>query len=270
MDTLIAISNPCSSNAFPETRGTFLREAQEGNERARDELARAYWQPLYFFALRSFHLAHHQAQDLVQEFFVNKFWQCLAAKRELAAGRLRTLLITAFKHAYCDLWRKERTLKRNMGLTNIPLEEEMINMDVSHDDQVADLDYDRDWALNLWERATEELFQVWQQKGRAAEAVRGGASRGESGPDRFNVLTAHGVIARDPAKMKEPNYAVLASYLGETEGTTRQIVSRARKDFRRLFREEVRQTLAAEENFEEEVAYMINILLSCSRTNVMP
>lgn len=261
-----------SPNIFPETRATFLMQAQEGNERARDKLAKAYWQPLYFFALRSFHLDHHQAQDLVQEFFVNKFWTCVAAKQGASMGRLRTFLIKAFKHAYFDIWRKERTLKRNLGVEILPLDDELSPAAVSTEDQKADMDYDRDWALNLWERTTEELFQTWQQKRSQAASESGGVLLSGESPvlDRFNALVAHGVIARDPAKVKEPDYTALATTLNESEANTRQIVSRARKEFRRLFREEVRHTLAATEQLDEEVTYVINILLAESRTALLP
>ena len=78
---------------------------------ALEELCRAYWPPLYAFARRK-GLAPHDAQDLVQGFFL-----ALCAEDDFRKyvrhpdARFRTWLLSCLRRFEIDEWRKQQTLK---------------------------------------------------------------------------------------------------------------------------------------------------------------
>lgn len=247
------------SRRFPETRWDRVLAAQQEDVKAREELARAYWQPLYHFALREWRLDHHRAQELVGNFFVERFWKCIHGKEvnpnaEESGDRstkLRTYLLKAFTHAFSNEWRRARSVRHGSGAIHESLDDPEAGSDHQSLAGEASLDggalaaYDYDWALNVWERSVEALYQRTAQRGSS---------------ERFTTLSAHGVITRDPAKLREPDYAALAAALTEPETTVRQIVSRLRRDLRTLVHEEVRQTLHESLNLEEEYGYITQLL----------
>lgn len=244
---------------FPETQWTHILNAQQENKDARNALARAYWQPLYHFALREWRLDHHRAQDLVQIFFLERFWKCLQGKEKNTAPetadhrstKLRTYLLAAFRNSCRSEWRRDQNVRHGSGA----IHESMDDPDSTHGhESLADSGpgegsalaaYDHDWALNIWERAVEALYQQAAQRGSS---------------ERFATLSAHGLVTRDPAKLKEPDYPALAAALKESEPTARQIVSRFRHDLRSLMRNEVQQTLHESLHLDEEYAYITRLL----------
>ncbi len=231
-------------NLFPNTRSSLVLRAKEGDEEARADMVKSYWQPLYHFALRSFRANHFRAQDLVQDFFVNKFWHCLSSSNQ-EKGKLRSFLLTAFTNEYLDLWRKEGAEKRGGRNGLQPLDDDEASDSAALETDLATLTFDRDWALNLWERAVEAVYQLMNHRGAS---------------ERFWVLSELGVIARDPSKLRELDYQALSIRLGESETTVRKIVSRCRDDVRRLVREEVLKTLSNPLEVDEEFAYMLRLL----------
>lgn len=90
---------------FPSTSWTLVRRARGADEgdaaRALDALCRAYWRPLYAYA-RGRGLARAEAQDAVQDFFATALRRELFQRAEEEQGKLRSFLLTAFKHVLLD------------------------------------------------------------------------------------------------------------------------------------------------------------------------
>jgi RNA polymerase sigma-70 factor (ECF subfamily) len=66
-----------------------------------------------------------------------------------------------------------------------------------------------------------------------------------------------GFLTADRASM---SYAETARALGKTDGAARVAIHRLRKRFREVFREEIAHTVAAEDDVEDEVRYLMSVL----------
>jgi RNA polymerase sigma-70 factor (ECF subfamily) len=100
--------------------------------------------------------------------------------------------------------------------------------------------YEQRWAMALIEQAMARL--------RAEFEVAG---TGEA----FEQLKCF--LAAGKAELPQ---ADLAAKLGMTEGALRVEVHRLRKNFRKLFRDEVAQTVAEKEDIDEELRHLLAVL----------
>src|ERR1035437_5987826 len=112
--------------AFAATRWTIVLAAADKSEGTRsrlalEELAQAYWFPLYAFVRRQGYSAH-DAQDLTQEFFARLIAKRFLAAADQARGRFRTFLLAALKHFLAHEWDKATAQKRGGGQPTIALD----------------------------------------------------------------------------------------------------------------------------------------------------
>jgi len=239
---------------YLNTRWSQVQRAHAGNARAKEDLARAYWQPLHRYAmLKGFNF--EAAEDLVQNFFVRRFWESVVDKSSPRLGKLRAFLNESFGNFCKDEWRHSRTLKSGGKLVHQSIEDAGAAEvgESPEKEREMRLSFDRDWAINLWERSVEAMYQEWRENGDEAE---------------YAVYDRHGLIHRDFRQLQEkPNYAQFCSDLGIAEDAARVRVHRFRKHFRGLLRREVWQTLAPtgalgsdDAALEEEFAYLLQVL----------
>ncbi|MCA9284503.1 MAG: sigma-70 family RNA polymerase sigma factor [Phycisphaerales bacterium] len=78
-----------------------------------DELALAYWPPIYWFCRRA-GSNHQDAEELAQSFFADKIVrQRLFERADPERGRLRTLVRASLKRHVIDHWRSTSVAERN-------------------------------------------------------------------------------------------------------------------------------------------------------------
>ena len=234
-------------HTFPPTRWSVVLAARQAPSTAAadalETICRAYWYPLYAHARRCGHRPH-DAQDLTQGFFcrlLEKQW-LEAADRE--KGKLRSFLITAFKHFMANEWRHAAAQRRGGAVAFVPL-------DTSHAEDVfaaepspglaAEAAYDREWALLLLDRAIGRLRAEFAESGR---------------PDDFDALKECLMAERGAI-----DYEAVAARLDSSAGAARVAVHRLRKRFREVFREEVAQTLSEGGDTEEELRHLASSLV---------
>jgi len=111
--------------SFPDTQWSVVLRASRGGEaeskKALAELYSAYWYPLYVFARRS-DQQPVDAEDLVQDFFVELNGQNVWADADPLRGRLRTFLLVCFQRWVIQARRREHTQRRGGGAAHVPLD----------------------------------------------------------------------------------------------------------------------------------------------------
>jgi DNA-directed RNA polymerase specialized sigma24 family protein len=229
---------------FPTTEWINVAEAG-GKDRSRAQLAlaelcRSYWYPIYSF-IRSRGHSSDQAAELTQEYFLRLLEGRLLRVADRAKGRFRTLLRTDCTFFLADQADRLRSHKRGKGVLPLPLDdaEQRYRMEASKMLDPGVL-FDRDWALDLLQRAVDRLARDETAAGRAAvfDRLKG-------------VLT--------DATRTAP-YAAIAVDLGINESAVQAAVIRLRRRYRTVLRAEVAATLAPgddgrvdEEEIDEEI-----------------
>lgn len=202
-------------------------------------MAGAYWRPLYVFS-RKRGQSHEAAADSVQGFFEYLLTGEVLRKVRPGEGRFRNFLLVVFRRWLDDGQRRASADKRGGGHTSLPLHElEAAGFEPARaDGDSAEEAFDRKWALSLVGRALAALAEEWSAK-----------------PALFRALKC----GLEATSAPEP-YAVIAERLGMTEGAVKTAAYELRRAFAAQVRREVRATLAADEEVEAELAYLVKLL----------
>ena len=211
-------------------------------QEALEKLCRNYWYPLYAYVRRRGQ-SEQDAQDLTQAFFARLLERHWLESADCGRGRFRTFLLTAMQRFLCDEWDRMRAQKRGGGTVHVPVQldsaESRYGCDPA-DDCTPEQVYERQWAMTLLHTVLQRLRVEYE-------------CRGES--KLFAEL--HACLIGD--KESQP-YAELAAGLEMTEGAVKVAVHRLRKQYRKLLRAEIAQTLAADENVDEELRHLFAVL----------
>ncbi len=235
-------SSSSTPRLFPHTRWSVVlaatRTPSPESASALETICRAYWQPLYAYIRRTGQ-SPHDAQDLTQEFFrllLEKGW---LQDADRGRGRLRTFLITAFKHFIAKEWRRAAAQKRGGGQAPVELDTRIAESHCTADggsSLAPDAVFDRQWALTLLDLTLKRLQEEFNATGKA----------GDYEVLKPCLMAAHGTI----------DYGAVATQLGVNAGAARVAVHRLRKRFREIYREEISQTLAEEADLEGELRHL--------------
>jgi len=235
-------AHPHRPGSFLTTRWSVVLAGAQAEPVARraalDELARAYWFPLYAYARRR-GLSADEAADRTQGFFALWLERGDVARADPERGRFRAYLLTSFKHHLASERARERAAKRGGGRQPIALDAHDAEARLAHlaaDGETPERAFDRAWARALLERTFERLRDEQDRIGRAALF------------DRLRPALA----AEDDA----PRMAEVARELDMTGNAVKVAAHRLRKRFGELLRDEVAGTLDGA-GVEEELASLL-------------
>ena len=211
---------------------------------ALEKLCRVYWYPLYAF-IRHSGQSKENAEDLTQAFFARLLSSQFLDSAEQERGRFRSFLLVALKRFMANEWDRAHAQKRGGFHTAISLDtdlaERKIQYEAAGSEVPPDHAFERRWAMALLEQTMSRLRSEFDRAGKMAE---------------FNRLKAFLT-----ADKREIPYATAARELRIEEGALRVAVHRLRKRYRELFHEEVAHTLAEGESVEEELKYLMSVLM---------
>ncbi len=236
------------ASAFTTTHWSVVLAAREPASpqaaAALEELCRAYWYPLYAYVRRQGH-SPHDAEDLLQSFFVRFFEKDFLDCVDRAKGRFRSFLLAALNHFLSNEWNKARSQKRGGQVRSLSLDsgeaERWYGEELSSNLTPESL-YEQRWACVLLEQVMQRL-----------EEDSEGAGKGEY----FAALK--GFLAGED---RTQSYGELAAKFEVTEAALKMKVQRLRHRYQRFLREAIAQTVASPEEVEDEIRHLFSVLSS--------
>ncbi len=228
--------------AFPATRHSIvaaMRSPRADDRRsAFDTLVTAYWKPVFKYVRIKWRASPDDAADLTQGFFLRAFEKDFFAGFDASRARFRTYLRTCLDRFVANARKADARLKRGGAVTLIPIDFGEAERELRHQagNLVDDFDayFHREWLRGLFAAAAARL-----RDGCAAD----GLSR------RFALFEEYDLAAEDSAR---PTYADLAERHGLSIGSVTNELAAARRAFRRLVLEALREQCASDEEFEAE------------------
>jgi len=202
---------------------------------ALERLCRTYWYPLYAYVRRKGH-DPTDAQDLTQEFFARLLRGNFLNTVEQRKGRFRSFLVASLEHFLVKEWVRSNRQKRGGGQTIFSLDEEGAENRYTlepADKLSAQKLYERRWAMTLLDQAMKRLGDECRQTGKT---------------ELFQHVKS--LLSGDT---REEGCRELATGLDMSEGAFRVAVHRLRQRYGILLREEIAQTVATQEEVDEEV-----------------
>ena len=238
-------SIPAGGGNFPATRWSVVAAARSDDsaERARalDVLFAAYWKPVYKYVRLKFSKSPEEAQDLTQGFFAELLERDLLSGFEPKKSRLRTYIrlcadsfvLNEIKHAgrqkrggdavhvALDFCAAEGELRAQaIDPASIPSEERFEQF------------FEKEWIRSLFLAAVRKFREFCAAGGKVSA---------------FNLFEAYDLADDDP-----PSYAQLAETHQLSVGNVTNQLAWARREFRRLAKEELRALCSTDEEFARE------------------
>ena len=234
-----------SGDRFPPTRRSVIEAVAstdaEDRVRALESLCAAYWKPIYKYIRLRWQRPADEAQDLTQGFFVQLLERELLEKFDVKKGRLRTYLRMCVDSFVSNEDKAGRRQKRGGGIPHVALdfaaaEDELGNtvMDPSKLPSPESLEefFEKEWLRSLFSLAIEELHQYCAARDR----------------DRtFRLFEAYDLGDRDKI-----SYDQLAKEYAISVSDVTNALAWARREFRRIALELLRELCGSEEEFQRE------------------
>ena len=232
-------STPTGTSRFATTHWSVVLAAGSPEstryQEAIEILCKTYWFPLYAY-LRRRGYNRHQAEDYIQGFFASLLEKQGLRLANSDRGKFRSYLLGALKHFMADERDRARTQKRG------------------GDSRVFSLDFDNGEAQYapepVHQLSPDKLFKrAW-----ALTVLRGAASKLEAEWSAMHKqeLFQHLVVYLAPAE-ETVSYRDMAAELSMSKAAVKTATYRMRKRYRELLRGEVAQTVATEEQIEDEL-----------------
>ena len=222
-----------------------LRAGQADDSDARNALAflcQRYWYPLFVFVRRK-GIPLERAEDVTQGFFARLIEKQVLEQAAPSRGRFRSFLLGSLQNFLANEWDQATAQKRGGGkaLLSLDLEagESKLRYEPSHDLSPEKI-FDRAWAVQLLELVVGRLRKEFSDKGKAGE---------------FEILQAF--LAGRPT---DASYERAAADMGVSLAAVRQAAHRMRKRYRELLRAEVAETVAKEEEIDDEIRGLFQAL----------
>jgi DNA-directed RNA polymerase specialized sigma24 family protein len=214
-------------------------------ERARafERLVRVYWKPVYKHLRVRWRLPDEQAADLTQGFFARALEQRMFSSYDPGRALFRTYLkLCLDRHVLKDAESRQRQ-KRGDGVVTLSLdfpaaERELESLVPPSPDTIESY-FDREWTRHLVGMTVAALRERCEQSGKQLT---------------FQVFQRY-VLEEDSAE--RPSYAQLAGELGIKVSDVTNYLAFARRAFRRLLLEQLREITGSEEELAAEARALL-------------
>lgn len=232
---------------FPPTRRSAVLAVASDDpvERARsfEILVRAYWKPAYKHLRVRWRLPSEHAEDLTQSFFAKAIEQRTFASYDASRAMFRTFFRTCLdRHVIKDLESSKRQKRGGdavlLRLDFASAEREMEGLAVPAPETLDDY-FDQEWTRHLVATTVESLRDLCEQRDRNLT---------------FRVFERYELS--DDASSR-PSYAELAKEFGLKVTDVTNYLAFARREFRRLLTERLRDLTSSDTEFEVELQKLL-------------
>lgn len=210
--------------------------------RLADEAWRTHWYSLYLLA-RSRGLGVEEAEDLTQAFFLELLRKDYLASYDSRKGTLPGFLYMAFGRFLTKTWRRQAALKRGNGQPCFSLSDELVHsrlLDEQADFLTPDKAYERACTMRILERAERKL-----------------KASARAGPNRDLILRLIPLVTQSASAGACQE---LSRQFNKSVDSIRVALTRLRKRYVTLLREEICRECGPDGEARSEVRHLIEVL----------
>lgn len=231
--------------AFPSTPSAVLGVRSDdpvARGRAFNTLVRVYWKPVYKHVRLRWRKDNEEAKDLTQAFFVRALERGVFETYDPSRAKFRTFMKTCLNNYLANAEEARRRIKRGGAAMMLSLDfdeaedELLVAPDGDPEEQ-----FDREWARSLHAMGVQELRAELQERGK----------------DVYFELFRRYDLCDDEAQ--RPTYQRLAQEFGLKASDVTNHLAAARRRFRAVVLDKLRQVTATEEEFRSEAQAVLGI-----------
>ncbi len=235
---------------FPDTRGSLVAAMRSPDEatraRALSTLAEAYWKPIYTYVRLKAGREHEEAADLTQEFFARLVEKDWLARFDASKARLRTYLRVLADGLVANESKAKGRVKRGGGLQILSLDFDAVRREAEEHRVAGELSpedfFEREWVRSVFSMAVERFRETCVADGKEL---------------RFALFSAYDL--EGDAAVERPRYEDLARRFGTTAVDVTNQLAAARRDFRRIVLELLRELTVSDAEFRLEARALLGI-----------
>ena len=230
---------------FPPTRRSVVEAARsidaEERQHALEALCAAYWKPIYKYVRLRWKKPSHEAQDLTQGFFAELLERELLDKFDSGKSRLRTYLRLCVDSFVMNEDKAGRRQKRGGNIPHVALDfaaaEEELGATAIDPAKIASPEsleefFEKEWVRSLFALSVEDLRKLCVARERERT---------------FRLFEAY-----DLEGDEKSSYEQLSKDYGISVSDVTNALSWARREFRKMALERLRELCGSEEEFHRE------------------
>ena len=241
MDVDTDIGGPL--HRFPVTSHSAIIAAASDDvhvrQRALETIVASYWKPAYKYIRIKWQASNEDAKDLTQGFFATAIEKSYFAGYDAAKASFQTFFRTCLDRFIANQKKSDRRLKRGAGSDHLSLDFAGAESELASNLPATELNpeefFQREWVRSLFTLSVEALEEVYKQTGRERQ---------------FKIFELYDL--HDSAEGKV-SYSSLASEFDLKTTDITNYLAAARRDFRKLLLEKVRELTGTEAEFQAEV-----------------
>jgi RNA polymerase sigma factor (sigma-70 family) len=235
-----------AQHRFPQTNQSAILLARSNDEsvrqRAFETILTSYWKPVYKYVRLKWQVNNEDAKDLTQGFFANVFEKNHFANYDASKASFQTFLRTCLDGFVANERKAGKRLKRGGDQEHFQLDF------VSAADEfvlhaVSDLNpedyFHREWVRWMFTLAVEALRRRCEERDQQIH---------------FQLFERY-----DLSDDENVSYAQLAQEFGLEPATVNNYLAAARRDFRRIVIEKLREITATEAEFRNEARSLLGV-----------
>lgn len=210
-----------------------------------NNLARAYWPPLFEWLKAKTQLPHQDAEDLVNSFFASVSEKRTLATAQKARGHFHSFLCKCIQNFYLDWLDRQRALKRGGGVIHVSSDETDENgrpivISIGENGDEPDKTLERKLAQAFLTRVLKRLEKEYETQNKTT---------------LFRHLMGHLYGEPEAAKHQEA-----ARVLGISEGAVKVAGHRLRTRFRELLYEEAVPEIEEGQQLSDYINHLFQVL----------
>jgi RNA polymerase sigma factor (sigma-70 family) len=218
----------------------------ETRQRAFSSLVEAYWKPVYKYVRLKWQAGPDEAEDLTQGFFARAFEKDFFRAYTPEKARFRTFLRTCLDGFIANERKAASRLKRGGSVQMVALDFQTAEGELlQHDVAVpADMEeyFEREWARSVLALSVDRLRSQYSAAGREKY---------------FLVFERYDLDAA--ASGDRVTYAELAHELGVSASDVTNYLAAARRQFRAIVLERLRELTATDDEFKDEAKRLLGV-----------
>lgn len=245
------------SGKFPPTRWSAIVAARSADaaERTRglEAVVEAYWKPIYKYVRIRWGKPNEDAKDLTQEFFSRLIEKNYLRDFDPRKARLRTFLRVCVDHFLTNEAKAAKRLKRGGAAQHVSLDFDLAEAELHRGAaSIARLgtSSSAEWMDDFLEK--EFLRSLF---GLSVESLRRFCEAREK-RTHFQLFQIYDL---EDAGTTQPSYPELAKEFGIAVTDVTNYLAFARREFRRISLEKLREMTASEEEFQREARALLGV-----------
>jgi DNA-directed RNA polymerase specialized sigma24 family protein len=232
---------------FPATNHSAIEGARSDDQlirrRAFDTILASYWKPAYKYIRLKWQAGNEDAKDLTQGFFANAFEKNHFAGYDARKASFQTFLRTCLDGFIANERKAGRRIKRGGDVDHYQLDFATAEDELAAHAATTDLSpeeyFHREWVRWMFTIAVDALRKRCDETGRSVQ---------------FQLFERY-----DLQDEQNISYASLAQEFKLDPATVNNYLAAARRDFRRIVLEKLREITATDDEFRTEARSLLGV-----------